>query len=465
LLFHSPQFLVFFAGYFLAHRLTPLRYRLVVILMGGTIFYGYWNPALVWLPYLLALIGWAGSMWIAASARAPQRRLRVIASLVLLFAPLVLFKYANFIYRELVQPTLGLSDWSSGLSLPLGISFVTFTMAAYLVDGYRRVYPLDRRAHMAAAYMVFFPHLIAGPILRPHELIPQLNRPRAALGASFKLGVLLFTIGLAKKVIFANQLAEVVDRVYAGGAGLSGYDYLLAIYGFSLQIYCDFSGYTDMAIGLALVLGVRLPNNFNRPYGAASIAEFWRRWHITLSLWLRDYLYIPLGGNRKGRLDRARNVMITMALGGLWHGANWTFVLWGVLHGLGIVLGHLTRRAVESGPAHGLVRALKVAITFHVVTLLWILFRAPDMTVARRVLLGPLVQPLGDSSRFVGANLYPLALLGVFLLWHRFDTHARLRLAARNTHPAILWPAAALVWALAVGVGTGSSAKFIYFDF
>src|SRR5260221_4533782 len=314
-------------------------------------------------------------MWVAGSTNAFQRKLRLIVALALLVAPLLLFKYTNFVYRELLQPALQLPDWSSGLSLPLGISFITFRMIAYLVDYYRGAYPLDRRPHMAAAYMVFFPHLIAGPILRPHELIPQLDRPRPALSADFKLGLLLFTTGLAKKVIFATQLAEVVDRVYAGGGPLSGLDYALASYGFSLQIYCDFSGYTDMAIGLARMLGVRLPNNFARPYGAASISEVLRRSHITLSFLLRDFIYIPLGGHRGGRFERARNLMITMVLGGLWHGANWTFALWGLFHGLGIVVDHLLgRRAPASAPARG-GRFMRVVLIFHVVTVLWIPFR------------------------------------------------------------------------------------------
>ncbi len=465
MLFHSLQFLVFFAGYFLAHLLTPARWRLAVILVGGTVFYAYWNPRLAWLPYLLALTGWAGSLWVSQGADAAQRKRRFIASVMVLIAPLLLFKYTNFVYRELLQPLLALGDWSTGLSLPLGISFITFTMTAYLVDCYRGAYPADRRPHMAAAYMVFFPHLIAGPILRPRELIPQLDRPRRALDASFRLGIILFTAGLAKKVIFATQLADVVDRVYSGPAGLTGLDYLLAIYGFSLQIYCDFSGYTDMAIGLALMLGVRLPNNFNRPYAAASVTEFWRRWHITLSAWLRDYIYIPLGGNRDGRVARMRNVMITMVIGGLWHGANWTFVIWGACHGACIAVSHLVGRTGPRHPTSGVARYLRILVTFHVVTVLWILFRAPDLAVAARIFTGPFTRPLGDVGGFVAANLYSLALLALFLLWHPFDTHARLRLARRKAAPALLWPVVLLVWVVAITVSTGSSSKFIYFDF
>lgn len=463
MLFHSLPFLVFFAVYFLAQLVVPARYRLWLILAGGTTFYGYWNPWLVWLPHLLAMIGWGGARWIAASRDRTGRRRRFGIAVVLLLAPLLFFKYTDFVYREILEPLLSTSDWSLGVPLPLGISFVTFTMMAYLVDYYRGTYPLERRPQMVAGYMVFFPHLIAGPILRPRELIPQLDRPRPALSINAKLGVLLFTLGLAKKVIFANQLADVVSEVYAGGAGATALDYVLAIYGFSLQIYCDFSGYTDMAIGLALLLGVRLPNNFDRPYGAASVAEFWRRWHKTLSFWLRDYLYISLGGNRGGPWRRIRNVMITMVLGGLWHGASWTFALWGAVHGACIAVDHLLRG--RRRPRGAIARSVAVVITFHVVTLAWILFRARDLEIAWRVLSGPFVAPLGDVGGFLALNAYSLTLLALFLVTHRFDSHARLRLAADRVMPAVLWPMVALIWAVAVGVSTGSSAKFIYFDF
>src|SRR6185437_9531767 len=205
--------------------------------------------------------------------------------------------------------------------LPLGISFVTFTLTAYVVDVYRGRFRVERNLVKMRGYVLFFPHLIAGPILRPHELLPQLGHLRRALGARFTLGVALFAIGLVKKVIFADTISVLVDHVYHESGVVSGWEYLLAVHGFSMQIYCDFSGYTDMAIGLAYILRIRLPTNFRRPYISSSIVEFWRRWHITLSFWLRDYLYIPLGGNRQGRSRQMLNLLITMVLGGLWHGA------------------------------------------------------------------------------------------------------------------------------------------------
>ena len=266
----------------------------------------------------------------------------MFVTIVTLFVPLVFFKYTDFLYRDVVGPLFGIHDKILDLPLPLGVSFVTFTLTAYVVDIYRGTFQDRVSATTLTGYVLFFPHLIAGPILRPIELIPQLRRPRSALSAHFYAGLAIFTVGLVKKLVFADQIAAVVDAAYKADV-LSAPQAWLAIYGFSMQIYCDFSGYTDMAIGLALVIGIRLPNNFLRPYGAFSLIDFWRRWHITLSFWLRDYLYIPLGGNRDGRLRTYVNMIITMTLGGLWHGASWTFVIWGVLHGVGVAFVHLCR--------------------------------------------------------------------------------------------------------------------------
>jgi alginate O-acetyltransferase complex protein AlgI len=463
MLFHSPAFLVFFAAYFIAHLIVPPSYRLWLIIAGGALFYSQWNPALTWLPFLLAFLGWSGTLWISTAPDPQIRRIKLFFALGALAVPLIVFKYTNFLLHQVLGPLLGLQlNWSLDVPLPLGVSFITFTMMAYVIDYHREKYALERRPQMVAAYMIFFPHLIAGPILRPHKLIPQLDRPRSALEASFKFAVLLFTVGLAKKTIFANQFADVVDHIYRSSEGNIALDYLLSIYAFSAQIYCDFSGYTDMAIALALMIGVRLPNNFDRPYISTSVAEFWRRWHITLSFWLRDYIYISLGGNRCSRFQRIWNVMITMLIGGLWHGANWTFVLWGGLHGTFIILSPERRAAMFTSR---FTRIIAILVTFHIVTLLWIPFRSPDVATLWRVLSGPFVNPIGDFGSFFALNSYSLLLLFIFFVWHPFDTHARVRLLLRKLRPAVLWPATALVWGLAVTVSSENPGKFIYFDF
>jgi alginate O-acetyltransferase complex protein AlgI len=341
---------------------------------------------------------------------------------------------------------------------------VTFTLTAYVVDIYKRKFPAGEPASTVMAYVLFFPHLIAGPILRPNELIPQLDRPRRAVLRRVAAPLAIFTLGLVKKLVFADQIAAAVDAVYAQPGPLTAPAALLSIYGFSVQIYCDFSGYTDMAIGLALLLGVRLPTNFLRPYTARSIVDFWRRWHITLSYWLRDYLYIPLGGSRRGRGREMLNVIVTMALGGLWHGASWTFVVWGLMHGFGVTVVHAVQRM--SGAARQLPRAVGVLLTFHFVTLAWIFFRAPTVGQATRMLRAAVTGGGWDNAQgFAAEHLFVLVLMGVFFLCHRFDDHRRVKAAIRFSRPEIVWPLLLLLWVVAITVSQGSSAKFIYFDF
>jgi alginate O-acetyltransferase complex protein AlgI len=251
-----------------------------------------------------------------------------------------------------------------------------------------------------------------------------------------------------------------VDPVFAQGATPSAFEYIVAIYGFSAQIYCDFSGYTDMAIGLAYILRIRLPTNFLRPYKATSIIDFWRRWHVTLSHWLRDYLYIPLGGSRSGPARRNTNLLATMAIGGFWHGANWTFLVWGLLHGCALVIVHGFRTLGIRPP-----QWVAVIVTFQFVTLTWVFFRAPDLTSALRVLEGPFVASWESLSADLQANAFALTLLGLFLLTHRFDRHALVRFALSRISLAITVPFLVFLWTVALTLSQGSSAKFIYFDF
>jgi len=318
MLFSDPVFFVFFAVYFGLHVITPPRYRLYLLIIGSTIFYSWWKFEYVWVPYLLSLTAWLGVRWFESIVTPEARKRRLVVTLVVLFAPLALFKYTHFFIYDVVGVFAGVSQYIPGdefrFSLPLGISFVTFTLTAYVINVYRGQFPSERRLSVMLGYVLFFPHLIAGPILRPHELIPQLLKTRPALGARFTLGAALFVMGLSKKLIFADAISPYVDRAFVPGIHLSAFDYLLAIYGFSMQIYCDFSGYTDMAIGLAYLLRIRLPQNFRVPYNSRSVIEFWHRWHITLSHWLRDYLYIALGGNRRGFARHLLNLTATMLL-------------------------------------------------------------------------------------------------------------------------------------------------------
>jgi alginate O-acetyltransferase complex protein AlgI len=464
-LFSSLPFFLFFLVYFGCHLLVPARYRVWLIIAGSTFFYAWWRVEYTWLPYALMATAYFGVIWIESAPDDAARRRRTTAAIGALFMPLLFFKYTDFVYRDVLGPLFGWHGTLLNLPLPLGVSFVTFTLTAYVVDISNRAFAGHRRPSTVLAYVLFFPHLIAGPILRPSELIPQLDRPRRAGLARLVVPFAIFTLGLVKKLVFADQIAEVVDGVYRLNAGVvSGPAALLAIYGFSAQIYCDFSGYTDMAIGLALLLGVRLPTNFLRPYGAHSIVDFWRRWHITLSHWLRDYLYIPLGGSRHGLARETRNVIVTMALGGLWHGASWTFVIWGLLHGIGVVTVHAAHRLLRFSRA--VPRWLGVLITFHFVTLAWVFFRAPTLAKAVQMLRAPFIGGGWEGAlTYAGRNVFVLTLLATFFAAHRFDDHRRVKAAVRYVRPEALWPALVLLWVIAITVSQGSSAKFIYFDF
>ena len=465
MLFSSPAFFVFFAAYLCCHAIVPARYRVALIIGGSTFFYAWWKVEYTWLPFALMATAYGGVRWMEQASEPGSRRRRATLAIVALFLPLLVFKYTNFVYRDVLGPLFGWQGNLLDLGLPLGVSFVTFTLTAFVVDIYKGKYPSVPAGSTTLAYVLFFPHLIAGPILRPIELVPQLEHPQLRTVRRLSVPLAIFTFGLVKKLVFADPIAEAVDGIYAqAGGALSTPAALLAIYGFSVQIYCDFSGYTDMAIGLALMLGVRLPNNFLRPYGAVSIVDFWRRWHITLSFWLRDYLYIPLGGSRDGAARQARNTVITMVLGGLWHGANWTFVVWGLLHGLGVAAAHAVNRM--AGGVRTLPRWLGVVLTFHFVTVLWVFFRAPNVGRALEVLSAVVSGGgWGGAATLAQLNLFVVGLIAVFAVSHRFDDHRRVRAMVRYLRPEVLWPTLIFLWVTAITVSQGSSAKFIYFDF
>jgi alginate O-acetyltransferase complex protein AlgI len=465
MLFSSVEFFFFFALYLAAHILTPLRWRIHLIVAGSTVFYAWWNPVYVFVPYLLIALGYGGGLWLGREADGPGRKAKLALLIALMLAPLAFYKYTDFLLVSVVGPFAGIDRPVLALPLPLGISFVTFTVISYAVDVYRREFPVERGPLVFAGYILFFPQLIAGPILRPWQLIPQLLRPRPAFNRirlTWPLGALIFAVGLAKKLVIADQIGLWVEPVYAQPEGQSLAAVWLAIHAFSAQIYCDFSGYTDMAIGLAMILGVRLPNNFQRPYAATSIVQFWRRWHITLSRWLRDYLYIPLGGGRVPPLRRGANVMATMLLGGLWHGAAWNFVIWGGLHGLFIVV---TQKLGRLSPFRRCPRWLAILFTYHLAALAWVFFRAPEFGTALAVLKGAFSAPLGDLEAFAAASAYPLLLLAIFFASHGFDHHGRLRLFARRAPGWAVGMAIFFLVALSMVISQGSSAEFIYFDF
>ena len=381
----------FFALARIGHRLA-----LAWLLLASLLFYGWWNP--LWLPLMVASIAFnfcVGSA-LAGQAGARRRRVWLVLGIGVNLALLLHFKYAGFLLDNL-GALLGVQHAPAAQELPLGISFFTFTQIAFLVDVHQRK-AADLSPLRYGLFVTYFPHLIAGPILHHRELMPQFARPDVVRFDASRLanGMTIFTLGLFKKVVLADRFAAFANPAFgaAGTQDLSFFACWGAALSYTLQLYFDFSGYSDMAIGLALMIGIQLPQNFHSPYKARNIADFWRRWHITLSRFLRDYLYIPLGGNRRGPVHRYRNLMLTMLLGGAWHGAGWTFIVWGGLHGVYLVL-HSTWRALllRHAPTalgrDGLgLRLLAWALTFLAVVVAWVFFRAADMATALSLLRG-----------------------------------------------------------------------------
>jgi alginate O-acetyltransferase complex protein AlgI len=382
-IFSSWTFAIFFVVVFGVYWAVPgRRARHVLLLFASYFFYMSWNPWLVTLIIGSTVLDYCIGLRLHQTARADRRRLLLVCSIVGNLGVLAVFKYADFFVlslREMMQ-TLGVQANLSTLSiiLPVGISFYTFQSMSYTIDIYRRRIEPTRSFIEFALFVAFFPQLVAGPIVKARDLLPQLKTDRRFSWGRLESGTVLFMVGLTKKLLIADQLAGVVDPVFAQPERYVTGDLWLAMFCYGGQIYCDFSGYTDMAIAAARVLGFDLKPNFLNPYLATSLSDFWRRWHVSLSTWLRDYLYIPLGGSRCGRLLTWRNLTITMLLGGLWHGASWTFVIWGAIHAVALIVGKVFEvpRARPAGRLATYVRVVPAwALTLLVVHVAWVFFR------------------------------------------------------------------------------------------
>lgn len=377
-------------------RLLASWPRIMFLLVMSYGFYAAWNWRYLPLIFGSSTVDFFLARTISKETNPARRKLLLTITVILNLGFLGFFKYWNFA----VENVQVVSAWLTGTPVtaneslrvllpPVGISFFTFESMSYVIDVYRGDLPAHRSYFRYLLFVAFFPHLVAGPIVRPRDLLPQFESIPTLTREDGSEGLFLIALGLMKKVVFADQLAiHLVDRVFDRPENFSGLEVLVGVYAYAVQIYCDFSGYTDIAIGSALLLGVRFPPNFDAPYIATNLADFWRRWHISLSTWLRDYLYIPLGGNRGSSLLTYRNLMLTMLLGGLWHGASWTFVFWGFLHGAGLAVTRAVERRGDGKQGHKpfLPAPLAVFLTFHYVCLAWVFFRAPTFGGAMRVL-------------------------------------------------------------------------------
>jgi D-alanyl-lipoteichoic acid acyltransferase DltB (MBOAT superfamily) len=413
-IFNSLVFLAFFAITYTAYLLLgPRRHRLQnrLLLVASYVFYGWWDWRFLSLLLLATSVDFACA---AAIRRRPTHARRYLTvSLCSGLGVLFVFKYFGFFADSFAALLAGFGIEASPITLqivlPVGISFYTFQTLSYTIDVYRgRLEPCASFLDFAL-FVSFFPQLVAGPIERATNLLPQVTNPRTISRSEVHDGIWLIMWGFTKKVFIADNLAQLVERVYAPGFAASGGEALIATYAFAVQIFCDFSGYSDIARGLAKLMGFELMVNFDLPYVSRNPAEFWRRWHISLSTWLRDYLYIPLGGNRGGGRQTYRNLILTMLLGGLWHGAAWTFVLWGLYHGLLLAIHRALpeRRRLRSRAAERLRAAVSVFVMFHLTVLGWLLFRASSLAQVKQFLVA-LVADLhfGEAAR---ADLLALA--------------------------------------------------------
>jgi alginate O-acetyltransferase complex protein AlgI len=461
MIFSSNLFLFGFLPLFLAlYYCTPLRFRSGLILLFSYLFYAWWRLDFLALLVGASVISYGFALAMDASRNEARRYRLLCVAVGLNLSALAYFKYANFGVESfnavLVLAGLKPVAWAS-VVLPIGLSFYLFHAISYLVDIYRREAPPARNLIDFAAFIALFPHLVAGPVLRYHLLAKQFAG-REHSWANFARGCQLFMLGFCKKVLIADSVLPLVDACFGTGQP-SFLDAWLGTLAYALQLFFDFSGYTDMAIGLALMIGFVFPENFNDPYCSTSITDFWKRWHMSLSNWLREYLYIALGGNRDGRARTYRNLFLTMLLGGLWHGANWTFVLWGAWHGGWLAL---ERWQNERFGASRLPHWLQVAKTLLLVLIGWVIFRASNISEAGRMLKGMVG---GHGWAFNDAVWWQITpeRLSVFLLgWALVFAAPLLKRHAREWMRLLLIPL--FVWALAT-LSAQSYSPFLYFQF
>ena len=465
MLFNSYVFLLAFLPitWLVFWALGSARARYIWLAITGYVFYGYWDPRFCLLMAFSTLVSYlAGLGFLRWDADPRRRKLCLIVPIVVDLSLLGFFKYANFAL-ETTHSLFGLFGWDVNVRhyniiLPIGISFYTFHTISYIVDSYRRVIRPTRRFFEFAAYVSLFSQLVAGPIVRFRQIEEDLE----AIGEAdrwhwFSRGVRFFVIGLVEKVIVADYLAYFVDPALANWAHLSTVGTWLAMFGYTFQLYFDFSGYSSMAVGLGFLFGLRIPQNFNSPYKSHDPSEFWRRWHISLSTCLRDYVYIPLGGNREGEWKAYRNLMLTMLIGGLWHGASWTFVVWGAYHGALLALYRGNGRVWDRLPASARQLGMFLAATIG-----WVWFRATDMRMVAGLFHRMFVPTAGEWPPQVGV-LVPLLVIAAWWAMvgpNAFDLDAAWRARPRRW----ILIAAAAGASLAIMAGTGSS-PFLYFQF
>ena len=488
MIFNSYTFIVFFLIILLLHNLPfTWKTKKINLLLASYLFYAAWNPPFILLLWLSTIVDFFVGRSLYTQPNKHKRKLLLVVSLIGNVGMLCFFKYGEFILNNFVGllNTVGVDFHPAkpNIILPAGISFYTFTTLCYTIDMYKRKSESVKSLLDFSLFVTFFPHLVAGPIVRPPQLVPQFQSPRKASALQLWQGLFLLSLGLFMKVVLADTLlSNSADTVFGFQKQLKSLDAWMGVLAFSGQIFFDFAGYSTCAIAVALCLGFVLPENFRYPYAAIGFSDFWRRWHITLSAWLRDYLYIPLGGNRKGVVRTYVNLIITMLLGGLWHGASWTFVVWGALHGFYLCIERLIREnfmATKPIPADIPVihqasmmpssksfnNFLLALFTFFLVNVTWVFFRARDFTAAWRMLSAMFGQSKNGLALLPDIDIIKVTVVIVLMIiFHWFMRNTSVLATAQKTK----WWVIGLVWSffiIAIISSQKSGDSFIYFQF
>ncbi len=495
MVFNSYTFIAFFIVMLILHNL-PFSWKVkkINLLLASYVFYAAWNPPFILLLWLSTVVDYFVGRALYTQENKHKRKILLVLSLIGNLGMLCFFKYGTFLldnFTHLVN-LFGMDYHPAkpNIILPAGISFYTFTTLCYTIDMYKRKSEPVKSLLDFSLFVTFFPHLVAGPIVRPPQLVPQFETERKATRHQLMQGLLLISLGLFMKVVLADSMLAPTanDIFWPGGAPLKTLDAWTGVLAFSGQIFCDFAGYSTCAIGVALCLGFILPHNFLFPYAAIGFSDFWRRWHITLSAWLRDYLYIPLGGNRNGKFRTYINLMITMLLGGLWHGANWTFVVWGALHGAylwGEKIIQDFRKKPVMVPIHGVPSAevgvlgtipkefkaktfrnfIYAMITFFFINVTWVFFRAPDFTSAWQLLMSMFSSvPRAEAYLTTLSIIKVLGIVACIVAFHWMMRNTRVLIVAEK----MPWWLLGIIWSVLLILliwSQESSSSFIYFQF
>lgn len=469
MLFNTIECFIFVFIVLITYWSIPKKYQNILLLVASYVFYGWWDYRFCSLLLISTIVDYSCGIGLSKSDNLIHRKLILTVSLLVNLGLLCFFKYFNFFVdsAENLLHTIGMNaDYPTlKIVMPVGISFYTFQTLSYTIDTYFGKQKPTKNLINFAVFVAYFPQLVAGPIERSRRLLPQIENTKKISQQQLKEGIELIIIGLVKKVVIADVVASHVTSIFSNPSIFSSTELLLGIYLFSIQIYCDFSGYSSIARGISKLLGIELVQNFWHPYFSASFKEFWQRWHISLSQWLRDYVYIPLGGNRKGECRTYLNLLFTMLIGGLWHGANWTFVFWGFLHATYLIIERILNKLlhpVSIDHSNIILKFLKGIVIFHLVAFAWIFFRAPSLHAACKYI----------SGFFVGSNVFNLGLtttvvfaIVTMLLVDLPQRFYNSQLCISKFHPVFRGITYAITTVLIILTWDRDYTPFIYFQF